>query len=303
MGVTGAWATENSRPAIFEALRSRRTVACTGDRIEVDFRCDDTAWMGSVVNTGVVDLTWSVRGWDFIKQIELVRDNVPVHVRLPDYAAEAEDSAAGDRAGEGQLYRLRLEWGWGPMKGYQVYDWEGELELSGGHLLQVVPCFVSDPFDEERRKVVDHVGDAGCSWRSHTSRGGIFTTRNGTPACAANDAICLEVRGDEDTRLSLALRCTTRKSLLATSSDWSISPNLGSKQLEFTIGELLRGRQGHRMDDVPTWVVAHRAVPEALYSLSGAYALRSQGGEGCYYLRVTQENGQMAWSSPIWVDA
>jgi hypothetical protein len=54
-------------------------------------------------------------------------------------------------------------------------------------------------------------------------------------------------------------------------------------------------------------VVAHRAVPESLYTMRGSHsldgidALNANGEDSFYYLRVTQENGQMAWSSPIWV--
>ena len=102
--------------------------------------------------------------------------------------------------------------------------------------------------------------------------------------------------------MTLRVRCESHKSLLATGSDWSISATRGERELTVTVGDLLRGRQGHRLDDFPTWVVAHRAVPESLYALTGTYALDAGVGEDSfYYLRVTQENGQMAWSSPIWV--
>jgi hypothetical protein len=315
LGITGVWATANDRESIFEALRSRRTVACSGDRVEVEFHCGASP-MGSVVSAADArEITYSVRGWDFIKQIELVRDNVPVHVQIPDYTtsqgvgssafyqnSETPSTGSGDRR-----YRLRFEWGWGPMKGYQVYDWEGELEVSGGRIEQLVPCFTSDPFDEERRKVANLSGETACSWKSHTSRGGVFTTRNGSTANSANDALCVEIVGDERTRLTLHMRCESHKSLLATSSDFPISTHGGSKELTVTVGDLLRGRQGHRLDDFPTWVVAHRAVPESLYTMRGSHsldgidALNANGEDSFYYLRVTQENGQMAWSSPIWV--
>ena len=308
LGITGVWATAKDRKSIFQALRSRRTMACTGDRVEVEFHCGASP-MGSVVSTtDAREITYSVRGWDFIKQIELVRDNVPVHVWVPDHLASAGSHAVDLNSGtpssgsDDRRYRLRFEWGWGPMKGYQVYDWEGELEVSGGRIEQLVPCFTSDPFDEERRKVANLLGETACSWKSHTSRGGVFTTRNGSTANSANDAICLEIVGDERTRVTLRVRCESHKSLLATGSDWSISATRGERELTVTVGDLLRGRQGHRLDDFPTWVVAHRAVPESLYALTGTYALDAGVGEDSfYYLRVTQENGQMAWSSPIWV--
>lgn len=290
LGLTGIWAEENTRAGLFDALKKRRTTAVTGDRIEVLFRAGD-AWMGEVVSGSAERrLDYRVRGWDAIKSIELVRGNVPVQVALPDYGASTSGS---------QRYRLRFEWGWGPMKGYQVYDWLGQLQVVGGRLTQVVPCFSSDPFDEGRRKLVLERDQAGCTWQSHTSRGSIFTTRNGSTAPRANDALCVEVEGTEETRIELGFECRTSKSLLATSMDWSLTGKLGFSQRSFSIGELIEGRQGWRVDDYSTWIVAHRALPEARYALEGHFADQALG-PAYYYLRVTQENGQLAWSSPIW---
>jgi hypothetical protein len=292
LGLTGVWARENTREGILEALRARRTLAVTGDRIGVTFTAGE-APMGSVVEgRGATELSYQVQGWDFIKQVELVRDNVPVQVQTPDYTASKP-------AGE-QLYRVRLEYGWGPMKGYQVYDWKGSLKVEGGRLKQVVPCFTSDPFDEQRRKRVEDQDEAGCTWQSHTSRGGIFTSRNGATAPSANDALCLEVSGNEQTKLTIEFDCTTHKSLLATGPDLSISSGIGRFERTLTLGELLESRQGFRLDGMPTWVLVHRAVPPHLYSMTGSYG-HATGDAACYYLRVTQENGQMAWASPLWV--
>ena len=288
LGLTGVWAEENTREAIFSALRERRTVAVTGDRIAVDLRADG-APMGSVV-PGADELCFRVEGWDFVKLVELVRggDTVMVQTGAP---------TPGSSCGEGR-YRLRLEWGWGPMKGYQVFDWRGQIRIADGSLEQVVPAFASDPFDERRRKRVSAQDGSGCAWTSHTSRGGIFTTRNGHPSCRANDALCLEILGTEDTRIDLQMGCETHTSILATAPDWSLTPRLGQVQQTFRLGELLEGRRGFRGGDVPGSVVAHRAVPQAQYTVGGRYA---DPEPGCYYLRVTQENGQMAWASPIWV--
>ena len=293
LGLTGVWAEANTREAILDALRQRRTVAVTGDRIEVRLNAGDVAMGGVLAGRERCDLAFDVRGWDLIQQVELVRDNVPVLVRTPNYGAERE-------TGE-DLYRLRLEWGWGPMKGYQVFDWEGCLRVEDGRLEQAVPCFCSDPFDEERRKRIVERDEEGCRWMSYTSRGSVLTTRNGTSSCSANDALCLEVRGTERTQLALDLRCRTRKSLLATSADWAMANAAGEKRCTFTIGELLEGRRGFRMERVPISVVMHRALPRTLYTMSGGY-VEDLRGSAYYYLRVTQANGQMAWSSPIWVE-
>ncbi|MYF92004.1 MAG: DUF3604 domain-containing protein, partial [Gemmatimonadetes bacterium] len=293
LGLTGIWAEQNSRAALFDALQKRRTTAVTGDRIEVSFRAGE-AWMGEVVS-GPAErrLDYRVEGWDALKSVEVVRDNFPVHIEVPDYSAP--------RTGQPQPYRLRFEWGWGPMKGYQVYDWQGRLQVEGGRLLQVVPCFSSDPFDEVRRKRVLEWDERRCAWQSHTSRGSVFTTRNGSTAPRANDALCVEVEGTEETRVELEFDCRTSKSLLATATDWSLTGKLGGSRASFSIGELLQGRQGWRVDGLPTWIVAHRALPAELYALQGHFIDRSEM-PAYYYLRVTQENGQLAWSSPIWFE-
>ena len=263
LGLTGIGAEENSRAALFDALQKRRTTAVTGDRIEVRFGAGE-AWMGEVVS-GPAErwLDYRVEGWDALKSVEVVRDNLPLHIEVPDYDTP--------RAEQPQPYRLRFEWGWGPMKGYQVYDWQGRLQVEGGRLLQVVPCFSSDPFDEVRRKRILECDERRCAWQSHTSRGAVFTTRNGSTAPRANDALCVEVEGTEETRAELEFDCRTSKSLLAMATDWSLTGQLGGSRASFSIGELLQGRQGWRVDGLPTWIVAHRALPEALYALKGHF--------------------------------
>ena len=55
------------------------------------------------------------------------------------------------------------------------------------------------------------------------------------------------------------------------------------------------------MDGYSTCIVAHRALPEALFALEGRFEDEAEE-PAYYYLRVTQENGQLAWSSPIWFE-
>ena len=99
----------------------------------------------------------------------------------------------------------------------------------------------------------------------------MFTTRNGATAPRANDALCVEVEGTDDTRLALEFECRTSKSLLATATDWQLTGKLGGSKRDFSIGELLRGRQGWRVDGLPTSIVAHRAMPEVHYALAGRF--------------------------------
>ena len=45
----------------------------------------------------------------------------------------------------------------------------------------------------------------------------------------------------------------------------------------------------------------HRAVASSGYEVELNWRDRVPAGENHYYIRVSQMNGQMAWSSPIWV--
>jgi hypothetical protein len=56
-------------------------------------------------------------------------------------------------------------------------------------------------------------------------------------------------------------------------------------------------------------VKRHTAIPQAGYTVRVVWQEESPGpgleacpGRSFYYLRVSQLNGQLAWSSPIWVD-
>jgi len=294
LGLTGVRAQSNTRNAIFDAIRERKTIAVTGDRIDVDLRAGDNG-IGSVAPAAAArELTFEVEGWDILKTVELVRNNVPVAVHTPDY------SQIGDSE---RTHRLRLQWGWGPIAGYQVFDWSGSLSVEDGELRKVVANFCSDPFDEQRRKRIVSQDAAHCRWQSHTSRGGFITTRNSLPTCSPSDSLCLEVSGSRHTRIAVEMHCQTRKSLLATAPDWSMHPWSSTQRRDYTIGQLMAESQAFPMERPKTWVKLHRAVPPCLYQMQGAHEMPSgPAAPAYYYLRVTQENGQMAWTSPIWFE-
>ena len=260
-GLTGVRAASNTRKAIFDAIRKRRTIAVTGDRIDVDLWAGDHGISSVLPLAAARELTFELEGWDFLKTVELVRNNVPVAIHTPDYSQI-------DAASE-STHRLRLQWGWGPIAGYQVFDWTGSLTVKDGELTNVVANFCSDPFDEQRRKQIVSRDTTHCRWQSHTSRGGFITTRNSLPACSPNDTLCLEVTGCRDTRITVQMHCQTRKSLLATGPDWSMHPWSSTKKHDYTIGQLEAESQAFPMERPKTWVKLHRAVPPCLYKMSG----------------------------------
>ena len=105
VGVTGVYAEDLTREAIFAALRERRTFGTTGDRIIVDFRMDGHP-MGSTIRPEGRSLTGtlSVTGTDTIVAIDLVRTGTTVQTWEPGmlnatltWEEDAGDRTAGSR--------------------------------------------------------------------------------------------------------------------------------------------------------------------------------------------------------------
>ena len=89
-GLTAVYARENTREAIWEALRSRRCYATTGERIVADFSVSGHP-MGSEVSllkhpdlANERRIEVSVHGTAKITRVEIVRNNIDVHTVRPD---------------------------------------------------------------------------------------------------------------------------------------------------------------------------------------------------------------------------
>jgi len=295
LGLTGVYARQNTREDIFAAIRARRTIAVTGDRIAVTLQANEATMGGVVKSDRPVDLIFSAEGWDTMRSVELVRSCAPVCQFVPPYERP--------RVAGVQAYRLRIEWGWGPMKGLLLYDWVGELTVEGGRLNTVFPCFRSDPFDEHRRKVLTERNDNCCRWQSYTSRGGPISSRNAGSSCGPTDALVVEVIGTVDTQIGIKLNCSTAQSIQSTATDWSVCNASGRGERFIKLGDLVEGGQGIDFARTTrTCAYVHRAIPAPLYRVSGSFRHEPSFGPAYYYVRASQDNGQMAWSSPIWIE-
>lgn len=101
-GITGIWAPELTRPAIWEALHARRCYATTGNRMVIQFNLEHH-WMGAEVSLQAEPelrrrrrLHLRVLGCAELAQVEVVRNNQVVHTVTAggaDLEAEWEDAA------------------------------------------------------------------------------------------------------------------------------------------------------------------------------------------------------------------
>jgi hypothetical protein len=256
------------------AIKARRTYAVSADRIELDFRLNGH-WMGetlpAVKNRNILV---QVKGQDVVDRVEVLRNNKVIYRHHP------VDNEIGESSWDKPIL-CRIEFGWGPWDFFnleRVTDWEFDVHVTNGKIVSATPCFQSGPYDEDRRNKITRVEDHHCQFISYTSRKQAYEER-------ATNSIVLEIQGSPETELDLSIGRPTaiqiRKTLeeLAMSSDITFTGDFPSES-----------------------IMIHRIVFSENYL--AAFEFNDQHERDTtdwYYVRVTQSNGSLAWSSPIWV--
>jgi len=128
--LTGAWATENTREAIFDAFWHRRVFATTGLRPDLRFRVCGAFMGGEAATDGAPLVEASVRCEAAVRRLEILRDGALVHVERGD-TVEWED--AGCKPGDHFYYLHALFEGeesnpyWNIASAYGVHAWSSPV--------------------------------------------------------------------------------------------------------------------------------------------------------------------------------
>jgi hypothetical protein len=272
-GVVGVWASELTRAALFEAIRARRTYAATGDRIVLEFSINRAPMGSEIAATSDRQIDIRVEGQDPIASIDLVRNGKVIQRSFPEDIATTVQLPG--------KAKCRLQYGWGPWAALdlgRVCDWDLSIALQGAEFLQAIPCFQSGPYDELRRDRLQIVSQRELALRSFTSR----------DACYAEDptkSIVVEINGDRDALVNVQLRKPIEHAVQIPLAKL-IEDNVVEFTGVFTSESYIVGRL---MSETET---------SAAIRWSDS---RNNTPADWYYVRVVQHNGQMAWSSPIWV--
>jgi hypothetical protein len=275
-GRLGAWANALTRVGIWEALRSRRTYALTGDRIRLAFSVNGQPMGNLLPHSSERLVEIAVECGDSIDEVVLIYNNAPLQVWKGGNDQKYPNLRRQDR------YKVHFEVGWGE-KGQEV-DWDAMLHVIGGALVSVEPRFrgheiVAPQADEQASyhfSSWERVGEAGVAFRTRT-------WGNPTTTTSSTQGVCLEIAGTPESR---------------------IQARINGKEAEYSIGELLDGARADYLGGflTPAFYV-HRAVPsgEYLHSSTLEHNVENEARDW-YYVRVRQKNGQYAWSSPVWIE-
>ena len=268
-GITGFWAPELTREAIWAALQSRRVYGCTGDRMGLDFTVNEAPMGSEIPFVERCRIAVSVMAPDVVDRVEVLRGETVIARRFP---CDAPHRWAG-------LGHLRIEYGWGPWLALgldRIADWAAMVELSAGRIRKVIPCWQSGPFDEARRHRIRATTERACTWQSYSSR---LQAIGEMPT----NAILLELEAPAIAEVRLMVEEPARLRVSA------------------TLGELMHENRVAFCGGFPSEsVTLHRVVPRA--RSTAEFVVEDQLDSPDYYrIRVIQRNGQMAWSSPVWV--
>jgi len=278
-GRMAAWAETLSRDAIWSAIKARRAVALTGDRIVLAFSING-ALMGAVLPSATVrDISVAVEGGHALDYVEVLHNNRVLH-RVGPFA---NTGSARDCSPYAAPLKTYLEVGWGE-KGLNV-DWEVDLAIVNGRLVDVEPRFrghdiVAPQGSEEESYAFSRWDRSG----DHTVRFSTRTWGNPTTTTSATQGVGLQVSGDADTQ---------------------IKGQINGQVVDVSLADLIEGPMSGYLGGFLTPAYCfHRAVPQTEYTCTIDFSHRAEAQTRDWYtVRVRQTNGQWAWSSPIWVEA
>jgi len=271
-GLAAVLAPDLSRQSIMDALWDRRTYAVSGDRIALRFTLNGKLMGRELPFARGRVIRVSVSGWDQVDRIEALKNNRVIHREFP---ADRETSAAS----WSKPVLARFEYGWGPWPALgitRVCDWDFHIRVDGGTLDAVETCFVPGPLEEDRRDRIIERNERGVRVRSFTALRQQIDDRS-------QKAVVLKMRGDPSTKLTVTLDAPVKQSLATTFRE------LAESSEALYTGEFPRES-----------AMLNRIVFNEHYET--AFQIEDTGAKAdWYYVRVAQANGQMAWSSPIWV--
>jgi hypothetical protein len=263
MGLVGVKAPELCRNAIFSALQDRRTWAVTGDRIDVlNFQANGSP-LGGEVPAGATNVEFDIQGLDALDTVDVIKNGHIVR-RFTSWEVQPERE---------QQFVLRVCYGWGSEK----TAWSGIITLSDGMFQRVVPIFGPPAPDTYR------VEDNTIEFSSVTSGYNANWTTN-RYRCGGECGFAFVIEGDPSTVVNV---------------------NINGIEIHRQIGEVAKGSEIYFLREKPSggnWDVPkiklYQCVPESRFRMKRRFTEPLQPGD-FLYLRIRQDNGQMAWTSPV----
>ncbi len=293
IGLMAALAKDLTRESLWDAFVNRRVYGVTGDRIKLDYSAEG-APMGSVVeSSGPVTLRAAVECTQALDRIEILRNNRVVFTHCHNGTWAPPDAGT-------VRCKVAFEAGWGPAAQYGLQradrQWQGRLVAEGMAVRSVEGCFT------RHGNRYEQVSDAEVQFELTTS------PRRNAAEDTAQQTLVFEIEGPADgtvvyecdgERMEFTLAKAMRESGLIVFYD----EVKASVREQFGFGENDFENPADAYYHNAYKIKRHVAIPAEGYTAQVELTDDTpQDGQSWYYVRVSQLNGQYAWSSPIWVE-
>ncbi|MEX2443740.1 MAG: hypothetical protein WD492_09060 [Alkalispirochaeta sp.] len=304
-GITGIWATDRSRAAVWEALYARRTWANTGDSVSLWHSVNDVPLGGEVSREDRYRHWIEIDSPSAIDYVELVdsggrtmvwwRPPQPSESRQAPTPQHVHETAGTDTPGNAATDAhapgphppdteaiVHIDLGWGERG--KRYDWDGTVEVSGSELQDVVPRFrgqeVVSPLDASDNQVPLH----NASWSRSSDHSVAFqctTWGNMTNTTPSTQGFDLRVSDASNARIRF---------------------RTGDIDREYAVADLIRGSESGNLGpiDSPAFRLSADSRPACTWSITWDED-HPRPGNRWYYVRVRLKNGHWSISSPVFV--
>jgi hypothetical protein len=274
-GLLGVWAEALTPAAIFEAIRRRRTVAATGDRISLNFTLNGHSMGSEIPDVEERDIRVEIDAPDSLEMVELIRNGRTIERHFPEDAVTLPFRLPN-------RVKCRIQYGWGPWAVLglgRTCSWNMNVVITGGRFVGATGYYQSGPFNEDFIDNMTILSDREIRLDS-------FTSREGCKAEDPTKSVVLDIEADPDARLIVTLNEPVRETVEVALQDL-VEDNLITFTGVFTSESF----------------IIHRPVFPDEYAATIRWHDRVQQKQqpDWYYIRAKAHNGHMAWSSPIWV--
>jgi len=250
-GLAGVYATELTRPGIWQGLKRHSVYATTGERIILDVRVSDAGMGQEIALDAAPVVSVGVHATRPLWSVEVLRDHDVVY-----------QHDLGNRA-RFDANTIRIGWtGSGTWhRSYRPAQWDGKLRVTNGKITGARRFAYHSPLEP-----ILTVSDDAIQWKS-TTVGDI-------------DGLEIELEHGPDTVVHFE------------------SPSISAR---VSVADALKNPQTYDRGDLR---LTCEPVPETPGPLDTQFDFTDRtmpAGRHAYWVRVMQEDTEMAWSTPIWV--
>jgi hypothetical protein len=291
-GTMACLATNNTKEAIWDAMIKRRVYGVSKDRIKLDFNLNEHPMGSEIIADSDSVLTAYIEGSDRLDRVEIIADNRVIEV-IPMLSP-----IRNDKPTDMVRCKFKIEFGWGPDR--RIFpdifckEWIGSLKIQG-NIISIEKCWnnfgqkleniVNDGFDFTMITYKNEPNDKWMGTAANITEGFIVEIES-----RINASIHLEVnRNNYDILISDILNSSQIINLSDESFDL-INSNYGLTEYYrndpwWHNSYKIKIGQGARFEE-------YEMIIDKTIDTNDISNLR---------LRVWQNNGSVAWSSPIFI--